>query len=280
MLVFFPHSLLCFQDSTTKEVDVLKDQVSDLRERLKMVTVHHQEEVEQMQVKLDGFSRSMLAQADAHKAEVAHLKNAHQKEVFVLELEAKKQRERTVAMLAEKDQEIENLRAGSAHRSDHDYYVKLKDLSLENMHDSDGLLRGESESDDVVAKLLMHPATQGEATLLHFAQEKARQDVEIMGLRKQKHQLENALRELQYATTLKEEKSQEALLKLEEQIHKLERDKGREGANLEYLKNVFLKFLTSSDSHGRSQMLRAITTILQFSPTEKESLRTCTHLKF
>ena len=246
-----------------------------------MATVQHQEEVEQMQVKLDGFSRSMLAQADAHKAEIAHVKNAHQKEVFVLELEAKKQRERTVALLAEKDQEIETLRSGSAHKVDHDYYLKLKDLSLESVRgDTDGLLRGESESDDAVAKLLMHPAVQGEATILHFAQEKARQDVEIVGLRKQKHQVESALRELQHALTLKEEKHHDALQQLHEQIHKLERDKGREGANLEYLKNVFLKFLTSHDFHGRSQMLNAITIILQFSPAEKDAVRSSTHLKF
>ncbi|KAL8590069.1 hypothetical protein ACOMHN_034300 [Nucella lapillus] len=268
------------KDHTTKEVETLKDQVSDLRERLKLCTVHHQEEDEQMQVKLDGLSRSMLAQSDAHKAELAHIKNAHQKEVFILELEAKKQRERTVGLLAEKDQEIEQLRSGTAHKVEHDLYLKLKDLNLESVRDTDGLLRGESESNDAVTQLLMHPATQGEATILHFAQEKARQDVEIVGLRKQKHQLETALRELQHAMTLKEEKSQEALQQLHEQIHKLERDKGREGANLEYLKNVFLKFLTSYDFHGRSQMLKAITTILQFSPVEKDSVRASTHLKF
>ncbi|XP_076441642.1 GRIP and coiled-coil domain-containing protein 1-like isoform X2 [Babylonia areolata] len=268
-------------DSASKEVDVLKDQVSDLRERLKMSTVQHQEEVDQMQTKLDGLSRSMLAQSDSHKVEVTHLKSAHQKEVFVLELEAKKQRERTVALLAEKDQEIEKLRSGTTHKAEHDFFTKLKDLSLESVRDTDGLLRGESsESDDAVARLLMHPASQGgEATILHFAQEKARQDVEMVGLRKQKHQLETALRELQHTMTLKEEKLEVALQELHEQIHKLERDKGREGANLEYLKNVFLKFLTSYDWHGRSQMLRAITTILQFSPAEKDSVRASTHLK-
>ncbi|KAK7104743.1 GRIP and coiled-coil domain-containing protein 1-like [Littorina saxatilis] len=269
------------KDSATREVDTLKDQVSDLRERLKLAKVHHQEEVEQMQHKIDGLSRSMLAQADAHKAEVAHLKNANQKEVFILELEAKKQRERTVAMLAEKDQEIEKLRTGSSHKVDHDYYQKLKDLSMDGGQDSDGLLRGEgSESNNAVARLLMNPGSQGEATILHFAEEKSRQDVEIVSLRKQKHQLESALRELQHAMTLKEEKSQESVMKLEEQIHKLERDKGREGANLEYIKNVFLKFLTYSDYHGRTQMLKAITTILQFSPAEKDSVRSSTHLKF
>jgi hypothetical protein len=70
------------------------------------------------------------------------------------------------------------------------------------------------------------------------------------------------------------------MMRLEEQIHKLERDKSREGANLEYLKNVFLKYLTTSDYIGRSQMLKAMTTILQFSPPEKDSARASTGLKF
>ncbi|XP_025105948.1 GRIP and coiled-coil domain-containing protein 1-like isoform X2 [Pomacea canaliculata] len=264
------------EKSSSKEVDILKEQVSDLRERLKTSSTHHQEEVEQLQLKIDSLSRSMLAQADAHKAELGHLKNAHQKEIFVLEQEAKKQRERTVALLAEKDQEIENLRSSS-----HDYYSRMKDLSLESLHDGDGLLQGEADVNDTVAQLLMQPPAQGEATLLHFAQEKARQDVEIVGLRRHKHQLENALRELQHSMSLKEEKSQDALQKLEEQIHKLERDKSRESANLEYLKNVFLKFLvsTSYDTHGRTQMLKAIATILQFSPAEKELVKSNVHMK-
>ncbi|KAK7502683.1 hypothetical protein BaRGS_00005933 [Batillaria attramentaria] len=269
------------KDGSTKEVDVLKEHVSELRDRLRTAGAQHEEEVEQLKVKVNGLSHSMLAQAEAHKAELAHLKNAHQKEVFVLELEAKKQRERTVALLAEKDQEIEKLRASVPQKIDQDYYLRMRDLKLEQIHDGDGLLRGESESDDAVNQLLMHPSgQQGEATLLHFAQEKARQDVEIVGLRKQKHQLEAALRELQHAMTLKEEKLQDAIQQLEEQIHKLERDKSREGANLEYLKNVLLKYLTTTDAHGHAQMLKAITTILQFSPSEKESVKASTHLKF
>jgi hypothetical protein len=158
--------------------------------------------------------------------QVAHLKNAHEKEVFVLELEAKKQRERTVALLAEKDMEIDRLRSSlpspTLHRSaptEQDYVQRLKELGLEGVSDTDGLLRGEttseqSLSEDAVARLFSHSGAvlgvggpQGEGPLLHFAQEKARLDVEISILRKHKHQLETGLRELQHSLTLKEEKS-------------------------------------------------------------------------
>ena len=88
---------------------------------------------------------------------------------------------------------------------------------LDGATDTDGLHHGDSGpdqsvSENAVARLLTHPhagtgGLQGDGSMLHFAQEKARQDVEISVLRKHKHQLEGALRELQHSCTLKEEKS-------------------------------------------------------------------------
>ncbi|KAK1875314.1 GRIP and coiled-coil domain containing protein 1 [Dissostichus eleginoides] len=52
-------------------------------------------------------------------------------------------------------------------------------------------------------------------------------------------------------------------------VDKLQRDQSREGANMEYLKNVTYKFLTLQDASGRMQTLNAILTILSFSPQEK-----------
>lgn len=46
----------------------------------------------------------------------------------------------------------------------------------------------------------------------------------------------------------------------------------REGANLEYLKNVVLSYILSTDTFGRSHMLNAIAAVLQFSPEEIEKI--------
>uniref|UniRef100_A0A8C0TZL0 GRIP domain-containing protein n=1 Tax=Cyanistes caeruleus TaxID=156563 RepID=A0A8C0TZL0_CYACU len=65
---------------------------------------------------------------------------------------------------------------------------------------------------------------------------------------------------------------------MEEEMHKQRdralscRDKSREGANLEYLKNVVYRFLTLPDARGRQQTLTAILAILHFSPEEKLSI--------
>ena len=54
---------------------------------------------------------------------------------------------------------------------------------------------------------------------------------------------------------------------LKEEIRRLERNARREGANLEYLKNVLLKALDRS-APGRKHALEAVATILEFSPAE------------
>lgn len=49
---------------------------------------------------------------------------------------------------------------------------------------------------------------------------------------------------------------------------RLERSKSREGANLEYLKNVTLSYLTTSDPQSKKKMLNAIGAVLRFDDSE------------
>jgi GRIP and coiled-coil domain-containing protein 1 len=49
---------------------------------------------------------------------------------------------------------------------------------------------------------------------------------------------------------------------------RLERSKSREGANLEYLKNVTLSYITTSENESKKKMLNAIAAVLQFNDTE------------
>lgn len=48
----------------------------------------------------------------------------------------------------------------------------------------------------------------------------------------------------------------------------LERCKSRESANLEYLKNVVLSFLVSTDKDSKRHMVNAIGAVLEFNPSE------------
>uniref|UniRef100_A0A8C4QZ31 GRIP domain-containing protein n=1 Tax=Eptatretus burgeri TaxID=7764 RepID=A0A8C4QZ31_EPTBU len=58
----------------------------------------------------------------------------------------------------------------------------------------------------------------------------------------------------------------------DEQIDKSSRDRSRDGASLEYLKNVVFRFLTLGDMRGRQHALNAIATVLQFSPKERKAV--------
>lgn len=132
----------------------------------------------------------------------------------------------------------------------------------------------QSSEDEAVTRLLTAPpGGQGEMTLLYFAQEQARKDVDISALRKQKRDLEVSLRDLQLSTSSKQEQLYEEIDRLKEELRKRDRSISREGANLEYLKNVTYKFLICHDPVGKQQMLNAITTILQFSPQEKTTVQ-------
>lgn len=51
-------------------------------------------------------------------------------------------------------------------------------------------------------------------------------------------------------------------------FNRLERTKSREGANLEYLKNVTISYLTTTEAEAKSKMLNAIGAVLKFDDYE------------
>ena len=59
---------------------------------------------------------------------------------------------------------------------------------------------------------------------------------------------------------------------LKEEVHRLDRNKSREGINLEYLKNVVYRYMTASDPVSKKSIFNAISTILHFSPQERRQV--------
>lgn len=53
---------------------------------------------------------------------------------------------------------------------------------------------------------------------------------------------------------------------------RLERCKTREGANLEYLKNVVISFIVTRDAEDKRHMLNAISAVLQFTSNEMQTI--------
>lgn len=257
------------ENPSSTELEVLKEHLNDLREKLRTQASQTVEEVEHLKQREENLRKTLMAVQEKHKQEMTQLEGEHHTQLQEYEDEIKKQRDRTISMLAEKDREIQTLRATSTQRLETDYLAQYRNPDM-----AGASCERQTSEDEAVERLLRTPpAGQGEMTLLFFAQEQARKDVDITTLRKQKRELEVALRELQMSSSMKQEQLHDEIDRLKEEIRKLERSITREGANLEYLKNVTYKFLISNDAHGKQQMLNAITTILQFSPQEKSSVQ-------
>uniref|UniRef100_T1GF56 GRIP domain-containing protein n=1 Tax=Megaselia scalaris TaxID=36166 RepID=T1GF56_MEGSC len=161
-----------------------------------------------------------------------------------------KQRVRSLQLLEEKENEIKAL------KTSFEICVPTQ-ISEDKMHDkSEG--QGMSLSEN--------------CHMIHYANEIARKDVEISSLRKSKYAAESALRQALQDKITSQEELHDRIQNLEEQVDRLERCKTREGANLEYLKNVFVSFLSTRNLEGKRHMINAIGAVLQFTPSEIKAI--------
>uniref|UniRef100_A0A1A7YHB7 GRIP and coiled-coil domain containing 1 n=1 Tax=Iconisemion striatum TaxID=60296 RepID=A0A1A7YHB7_9TELE len=243
-----------------KELEEVRDQLSELREKYITLRIQSDEAEVQHHQQLEERQQQVVAQQHTHRQELEQVLAQHRDELLRLEAELHKQRERTMALLDEKDQELARLRSTTMSCS-------------RNVGDvTDGRQEVGSEGEDDIVSQALRQATPTESTLLLYAEQLARRAVEVGGLRRQKHRLEEDLHQLQAKLIANAERHDEETVELRGQLDKLIRDQNREGANLEYLKNVIYKFLTLQDASGRLQTLGAIVTILHFSPQEKQDV--------
>lgn len=243
-----------------KELEEIRDQLSELKEKYINLRIQSDEAEARHRHELEERQQQAAALQQTHRQEVERLEALHRDDLLRLEAELHKQRERTMALLDEKDQELERLRTAALSCSSD------TDKMVADDHES-----GPESEGDIISQALQR-ATPNEPTLLLYAEQLARKEVEAAGLRRQKHRLEEDLHQLQARLIANGERHDEEVYELRVQLDKLIRDQSREGANMEYLKNVIYKFLTLQDASGRQQTLTAILTILHFSPQEKLSV--------
>uniref|UniRef100_UPI00398F5C04 GRIP and coiled-coil domain-containing protein 1 n=1 Tax=Pristiophorus japonicus TaxID=55135 RepID=UPI00398F5C04 len=256
--------------STTKELESMHEQQAELKE--KYIT---------LRLACDEMEAKHKCDTEANKLDITQLQAAHKKEldkvagqcherVIKLEEEMHKHRDRALAVLAEKDRDTETLRSGSSGLSSHRNYVENKFCS-----DGEGPQNEHHLQEDFCQDILKQSAKfsgPNEPTFLHYAEQLARKELEVTTLRKQKHQVEAVVHQLEDSLLMEKERHKENVEALEDKIQKHLRDQKREGANLEYVKNVTYRFLTLSDALGRQQTLTAILTVLHFSPQEKQNV--------
>ncbi|XP_075967390.1 GRIP and coiled-coil domain-containing protein 1 [Anarhichas minor] len=242
-----------------KELEEVRDQLSELREKYINLRIQSDEAETRQRRELEERQQRVAALQHASKQEAERAEASHRDDLLRLEGELHKQRERTMALLDEKDQELERLRA-----------AVVPSCTGDRTADDEREFGPETEG-DVVSQALRR-AAPNEPTLLLYAEQLARKEAEAGGLRRQKHRLEEDVHQLQARLVTNGERHDEEASGLRGQLEKLIRDQSREGANMEYLKNVIYKFLTLQDNSGRQQTLNAIQTILHFSPTERRTV--------
>ncbi|XP_063622024.1 GRIP and coiled-coil domain-containing protein 1 isoform X2 [Cydia splendana] len=220
------------------EMERLKSERTLLKEKLETYGMMLEDERQDKAEAVKAGEEKLKSQQDYHKEIVSDLKTRIQS----LEKQVVTQRDRYAALLEETDQYI---------RAKND---RSRKVSVENYKEGHGLLT------DVTAPPHM----------LHYAHELARKDLDISQLRKEKHILEGQFRDHQRDATIEKERFKEVIRTLKEEIDRLRRSQSREGANLEYLKNVVMAYLLSTDYAGRRHMLNAIAAVLHFTTHEKD----------
>ncbi|KFV86269.1 GRIP and coiled-coil domain-containing protein 1, partial [Struthio camelus australis] len=249
-----------------KELEEAQEQLADLKEKYVVLRLSSEEMEKQHQQDMEAKRQELSQLQQIHRQELERCQLDYRERTLKLEEEMHKQRDRALAVLAEKDQELEQLRSVTLSyglQGSKNYLASGTDVTS---NDSSG-----NDSSENLPQAL-HLAATSEPTFFLYAEQLARKEVEIVALRKQKHKLEMEVHQLQEKILVEEEKHREEVSVLQNEIQKNFRDKSREGANLEYLKNIVYRFLTLPDSLGRQQTLTAILTILHFSPEEKQAI--------
>lgn len=231
------------------KIQMFMDQNSALNDQLSETITNYEKQMEELKKQHCMFAaRYEQNLQDLHVSYKAHISE--------LEVQIQKQRERTLALLEEKEQEVTNLKS-TFH-------------SLIHGKKSPALLSDSYDESTIVSHL---DQIQENPHILHYAHELARRDVLVTSLRKNCGQLENSLRDLQKELIMLKHSHEERIKNLSDQIYILERCQSREGANLEYLKNVFVNYLQSKDAGSKKHMLNAIAVILKLNDAETDKIK-------
>ena len=212
--------------------------------------------------------QTILELRQQFEKEKERLQQEARKQVAALRLELQEQRQTALNLIEEKDQEIQKLRGQVETAVEEAFYRQ-----------SPGMGGSREGSASPGTALPRRVSVEGSLDLgrqdagssgppLHYVQELSRKEVELKELRSQQYQAETSLRELQLNMSGKEERYQDRIEELEDTVRRLERMTTVEGASQEYLKNVVLNYMLSTDMGSKNHMLKAIGAVLRL--TDKE----------
>ncbi|GAB0087427.1 GRIP and coiled-coil domain-containing protein 1 [Sergentomyia squamirostris] len=249
-------------------VEVQKSHIHTLQEKVKVLNRNIDEQEMELKTKTQDQATEMKAEKAKWKEILSNLEGEYRSRISELEQHLQKQRDRSLILLEEKENEIKAL------RTSFNIFMPPGEDGAETSS------QGSSESKPQ-GTILTTPGGSNveEYHMLHYVHELARKDVEITALRKSKHSTETALRQALQDKVTTQEELHDQIQQLEEEVDRLQRCKSREGANLEYLKNVTLSFLATNDVVSKRHMLNAIGAVLKFNPVEMKSINNYFHRK-
>ncbi|XP_037049929.1 GRIP and coiled-coil domain-containing protein 1 [Bradysia coprophila] len=254
---------------------VERNHIKTLQDKIQVLNRNIDEQEEELKRKATEYANEIRSERKKWKETNSLAEMDYRGKLAQLEQQLQKQRERSLVLLEEKEQEIKALKTS--------FEVLIPSITNVHAIGTDDTENGISEklpakyNSSHLNSILSTPS--GSATnhsseyhMLHYVHELSRKEVEITSLRKAKHLAESSLRQALQDKVTQQQDLHDRIMNLEENIDRLERCKSREGANLEYLKNVFLSFLVSNDIESRRHMVNAIGAVLKFSPTEVQTI--------
>ncbi|XP_022209962.2 GRIP and coiled-coil domain-containing protein 1 [Drosophila obscura] len=268
-----------------QKIQLQQSHIQTLQEKVQVLNRNIDESEQELKQQGDKLRQALKNERTKWQEAKAELENETRCKLNELEQLLQKQRQRSLQLLDEKEQEIKTLQtsfevfhtAGGGGASA--LPAATLDASAECYnYSSDGdsvEVEGEQRERDRDRRLQVKSKklSLGEnCHMLHYANELARKDIEITTLRKAKYSAESTLRKAIQDKVTAQQEMHEKIECLEEQVDRLERCKTREGANLEYLKNVIISYIVTRDADGKRHMLNAISAVLQFTSNEMQAI--------
>lgn len=247
------------KENSKTQLHLLKTHNNNLEEKVHTLNNKLIQKEEELHMKIDYYLQLLEQQRTKSEHILSQKENEYRSKICTLEQQLLRQRERSVTLIREKEKELLALKA-SFHSS-----ILKKDPSF--LEGGRNALKCETSSDMVTGLL-----SNDSPPILHYTQELARHEVQISSSRKRILELEALLREKERQLLHITDKHKEELKAVQTQVTRLEACKSREGANLEYLKNVFINYLTTSDTSSKRHILNAISTVLRFTQEELEKI--------
>ncbi|SPP83420.1 GRIP and coiled-coil domain-containing protein 1 [Drosophila guanche] len=263
-----------------QKIHLQQSHIQTLQEKVQVLNRNIDESEQELKQQGDKLRQALKTERTKWQEAKAELENETRCKLNELEQLLQKQRQRSLQLLDEKEQEIKTLQtsfevfhtAGGGGSGASALPVEPTAAESYNYSSDGESVEVEVERDRRLQVKSKKLSLGENCHMLHYANELARKDIEITTLRKAKYSAESTLRKAIQDKVTSQQDMHEKIECLEEQVDRLERCKTREGANLEYLKNVIISYILTRDADGKRHMLNAISAVLQFTSSEMQAI--------